>query len=137
MNTKLVLGQTLFSAFSFSDFEALSRWSSNSRLRSVAGADVRSTTSIDLDFAVDREKLRPIGSWNARNPFLPSEGRSYSSEATLFPKDNSLLLKAVQDNCFGRSTLGRNSTQKLPKRKASSASSLTKTFATLSDKDYC
>ncbi|KAD2393087.1 hypothetical protein E3N88_40064 [Mikania micrantha] len=36
----------------------------------------------------------------------------------LLPKDNSLLLKAVQNNCFRRSTLRRNSRQKLLKRKA-------------------
>ncbi|KAD3336367.1 hypothetical protein E3N88_31886 [Mikania micrantha] len=45
----------------------------------------------------------------------PSEGRSYSSEATLLPKDNSLLLMAVQDNYFGRSTLRRIITSELPK----------------------
>ncbi|KAD4585159.1 hypothetical protein E3N88_22760 [Mikania micrantha] len=34
-------------------------------------------------------------------------GRSYSSEATLLPKDNLILPKVVQDYCFGRSTLRR------------------------------
>ncbi|KAD2394369.1 hypothetical protein E3N88_41346 [Mikania micrantha] len=44
----------------------------------------------------------------------------------LLPKDNSLLLKAVQNNCFRRSTLRRNSRQKLLKRKASEDKSFPK-----------
>ncbi|KAD6119076.1 hypothetical protein E3N88_10347 [Mikania micrantha] len=77
------------------------------------------------------------GSWHqeqgemVRHSDRPSEGRSYSSEATLFPKDNSLLLKAVQDNCFGRSTLRRFKASELPILEAAEEQKLPKTLLSI------
>ncbi|KAD5317295.1 hypothetical protein E3N88_17241 [Mikania micrantha] len=48
-----------------------------------------------------------LSNYKGRKEEHPSEGRSYSSEATLLPKDNLTLPKVVQDNCFGRSILRR------------------------------
>ncbi|KAD6119075.1 hypothetical protein E3N88_10346 [Mikania micrantha] len=67
----------------------------------------------------------------------PSEGMSYSSEATLLPKDNSLLPKAVQDNCFGRSTLRRFKASELPILEAAEEQKLPKTLLSIFlDKDF-